>query len=142
MQRPKIRLTIDACLNNKLERDKLTELQMFLIDQIEQWGLCEYFKVTLEYNDVQSSEKESANAKELTVAEETQVWSGLSDRQRQIADLLCRHYSIRRIAEELYVSENTVKKHIQNMKRALDINCSGADFIYVLQEKLQRGEIA
>ncbi|GIQ67841.1 DNA-binding response regulator [Xylanibacillus composti] len=60
----------------------------------------------------------------------------LSRRQWEVARLLCKHYSVKRIAEKLHISENTVKKHMQNIKKALQIDASGADFLYQLYEKI------
>jgi hypothetical protein len=33
-----------------------------------------------------------------------------------------------------------VKKHIQNVKKTLNIEASGADFTYALEQMLQRGK--
>jgi DNA-binding NarL/FixJ family response regulator len=73
-------------------------------------------------------------AVEQRLGHDTALPAALSSRQQQIAAMLCGHYSIKRIAGELCVSENTVKKHIQNIKKALEIDKSGADFIYVLKQ--------
>ncbi|MOA00871.1 Spore germination protein GerE [compost metagenome] len=76
---------------------------------------------------------------DLPAAGQLRAHSPLSERQQQVAELLCRNYSVKRIAAALFVSENTVKKHIQNMKKALKIEASGADFIYQLQQLMQSG---
>ena len=60
----------------------------------------------------------------------------LSGRQLEIALLLCKHQSIRKIAGQLHITENTVKKHIQNIKRAYGLHATGLDFLYELQSKL------
>lgn len=39
----------------------------------------------------------------------------LSEREMEILKLLCKHKKRREIAEELYISEMTVKRHISNM---------------------------
>ncbi|MBH5320096.1 response regulator transcription factor [Paenibacillus sp. GSMTC-2017] len=60
----------------------------------------------------------------------------LSERQRQVAKLLIEHYSIKRIAELMFISENTVKKHIQNIKKELNLDKTGGDFVYELNREL------
>lgn len=125
----KIRLTIDSSVKDETGRAKLTDLHLGVMEQVMRLGISEYVKVTLECNDACQDKYQA----------EEPLPAALSDRQQQIAAMLCEHYSIKRIAGELYVSENTVKKHIQNMKKALEIDKSGADFIYVLKQLLQRG---
>ena len=46
----------------------------------------------------------------------------LSDRERQILDLLARGYSNRRIAEACYLSLNTVRTHVQNVLVKLGVH--------------------
>ena len=60
----------------------------------------------------------------------------LSGRQLEIALLLCKHHSIRKIASQLHITDNTVKKHIQNIKRAYRLRSTGLDFLYELQNRL------
>lgn len=136
----KIRLTIDSSVKEESVRVKLAGLHLNVVEQLMQLGISEYVKVTLEYN---GACQEKNPAEETFLGYDTALPASLSNRQQQIAAMLCGHYSIKRIAGELYVSENTVKKHIQNMKKALEIEKSGADFIYVLKQMLQnRGEAA
>jgi DNA-binding NarL/FixJ family response regulator len=106
------------------------------MEQVMRLGISEYVKVTLECNGAcqdMDPEEEPAPGQDAALP------AALSSRQQQIAAMLCGHYSIKRIAEELYVSENTVKKHIQNMKKAIGSDKSGADFIYVLKQLPQIG---
>jgi DNA-binding NarL/FixJ family response regulator len=134
----KIRLTIDSSVKDESGREKLAGLHLIVVEQVMRLGISEHVKVTLEYN---GTGQENNDSDELPHPGEDDAHSSaeLSERQRQIAAMLCEHYSIKRIAGELYVSENTVKKHIQNIKKALEIDKSGADFIFVLKQKLQRG---
>ncbi|OLS38892.1 hypothetical protein BTR22_04370 [Alkalihalophilus pseudofirmus] len=44
----------------------------------------------------------------------------LTEREREIVDLLVRGLKNIEIAEQLYISENTVKKHLQNLYRKFD----------------------
>jgi DNA-binding NarL/FixJ family response regulator len=46
----------------------------------------------------------------------------LSERERQILDLLARGYSNRRIAEECFLSLNTVRTHVQNVLVKLGVH--------------------
>ncbi len=48
--------------------------------------------------------------------------AGLSERERQVAALLVQGRSAARVAEELVVSENTVKTHMQNIYAKLGIH--------------------
>ncbi|GED31456.1 helix-turn-helix transcriptional regulator [Brevibacillus centrosporus] len=130
----KVRLTIDSNLKDEQERAKLAELHQFVVSHIMSLEFQEGVKVTMEYGSQAESGQEDLDEAD------GQEWGSLSDRQRQIARMLCQHYSIKRIAEELYVSVNTVKKHIQNVKKTLNIEASGADFTYALEQMLQRGK--
>ncbi|QYR19458.1 LuxR C-terminal-related transcriptional regulator [Paenibacillus sp. sptzw28] len=134
----KIKLTIDSNVKDETGRAKLADLHLAVIEQVMRLGICENVKVTLECGGalVDSNPEEGS-----LPAQAAAPKGALSDRQQQIAAMLCEHYSIKRIASELYVSENTVKKHIQNMKKALEIDKSGADFTYVLKQMLKRGGI-
>ncbi|MGM0420356.1 MAG: response regulator [Bacillota bacterium] len=46
----------------------------------------------------------------------------LSKREYEVLGLLARGMSNREIAEELYISEKTVKNHVSNILRKLDVN--------------------
>lgn len=46
---------------------------------------------------------------------------GLTERERQITDLLLKGYTYRMIAGELFLSENTIKTHIQNIYYKLGV---------------------
>lgn len=60
----------------------------------------------------------------------------LSERELEISQMLCANLSVRKIAGRLHISENTVKKHIQNIKKTLGIRVNGLDFVYELQGRL------
>ena len=53
---------------------------------------------------------------------------GLTERERQITALLLKGYTYRMIAGELFLSENTVKTHIQNIYYKMDVG-SRADLV-------------
>jgi len=140
MTRTKMRLMIDSSVKNELERAKLTELHQIVVHQVLRLEIHEYVKVTMEYEGVESN-LPTGTLPGSDGTDTSLVCAALSERQRQIAEMLCNHYSIKRIASELFVSVNTVKKHIQNMKKALNTDLSGADFIYVLQQMLQKERV-
>ncbi len=45
----------------------------------------------------------------------------LTNREREIVELLCKNYSYKEIAEQLYISRETVKKHIKNIYEKLHV---------------------
>jgi DNA-binding NarL/FixJ family response regulator len=47
--------------------------------------------------------------------------SALSEREREIVQLLARHRSVAAIAEDLYISVNTVKSHVKSAYRKLEV---------------------
>lgn len=51
-----------------------------------------------------------------------QLYPALSEREQEVLVLLLQHYSTARIAEELVVSENTVKTHVRHIYGKLQIN--------------------
>ncbi|MFD0589254.1 response regulator transcription factor [Paenibacillus sp. GCM10027627] len=62
----------------------------------------------------------------------------LTERQCKIVQLLIQHYSTKRIADQMYISENTVKKHIQNIKKSLNMTSSGHDFVFEMMREMER----
>lgn len=60
-------------------------------------------------------------------------YPNLTDRENEIVDLLLRGRTYKMIAEELFLSENTVKTHIRNIYAKYDVR-SKAELIKVLQE--------
>ena len=61
----------------------------------------------------QRAEATAATADALTAAD--CLTAGLTNRETEIAMLICRRYSNREIAQELVISETTVKKHVSNI---------------------------
>ncbi|ALS22826.1 response regulator transcription factor [Paenibacillus naphthalenovorans] len=139
MSKSTIRLTIDSSSKDDQDRAKLSELHQIVVDQVIRLEMKEYVKVTLEYVGAGAGRiMQSAGRPNDEESVESLDMTALSQRQQQIAEMLCNHYSIKRIADELYISVNTVKKHIQNMKKALDIDSAGADFLYTLKQMMHR----
>lgn len=51
-----------------------------------------------------------------------QVWGGLTPREKQAAALTCLGYTNKQIAEEMIISENTVKTYIKNVLARFEVN--------------------
>ena len=150
MGEAKVRLIIDSAPRDGSNLGKLIELHRMVVEQTMRLNINEYVRITWELDGAESREATPADAAGLLRNQggagelqrnQSDPMSALSGRQRQIADMLCAHYSIKRISSELFVSVNTVKKHIQNMKRALKVESSGADFIYLLNRLMQGGTL-
>ncbi len=60
----------------------------------------------------------------------------LSDREYEVLTLLARGMSNREIAEELFISEKTVKNHVSNVLRKLDVNDRTQAVITALKQGL------
>ncbi|WP_334073905.1 MULTISPECIES: response regulator transcription factor [Paenibacillus] len=133
----KLRLTVASSAENDREREALAELHSLIMNRVVQMNICDSVQVTLEYVAVASEIPPAAPEASGSQTRERPKPSALSGRQLEIAERLCRHYSIRRIAEELYISVNTVKKHVQNIKKALCLEHAGDDFVFLLAEKLE-----
>lgn len=142
MSKTNVRLTIDSSAEDELARAKLVDLHQIVVAQVMRLEIHESVKVTIEYGGAGLDRLSLVTVPSSENSDYSKVGKliSLSERQRQIAEMLCNHYSIKRIADELFVSVNTVKKHIQNMKKALDIEVSGADFIYTVKQMLQKGD--
>jgi DNA-binding NarL/FixJ family response regulator len=56
------------------------------------------------------------------VDEDPIVWPAFSDREQEVLALLCKGHSYREIAEQLFVSPNTVRFHLKNIYRKMKVN--------------------
>jgi DNA-binding NarL/FixJ family response regulator len=122
----KARLVIETYISDDGVKEQFAELHHRIVDIITELDTSKEIMMAVEYGT-------SPAQLDLSGSDHHPK---LSERQRQVASMLCRHYSVKRIAKALFVSENTVKKHIQNMKKTLGIEASGADFVYQLQQIL------
>ena len=61
-------------------------------------------------------------------------FGGLSDREKQVATLLLQGKTYKRIAAELYISENTVKYYVKNIYSKLNIQ-SRSELIDIMLEE-------
>jgi len=143
----KLKLTVDSHVHSEGEREKLALLHSLIVREVSAMDIAERVKVTLECDSSgsrsggETAAESSAGAGLALVPHVQEESEGsalmkLSERQREIAFMLCNYYSIKRIAGVIYVSENTVKKHVQNIKKALGIECSGTDFIFTLRQMI------
>jgi len=72
----------------------------------------------------------------LPSAEGETVFSSLSDREREVLQLLAEGVSTREIAEKLFVSGKTVETHRQNIMRKLDLRSVAELTKYAIREGL------
>ena len=53
--------------------------------------------------------------------EKLRLWESLSERQQQVAALVCLRYTNDAIAEKLHISSDTVKTHVSNILRKFNV---------------------
>ena len=56
-----------------------------------------------------------------TTDENVRLWETLSERQQQVAALVCLKYTNDEIAEKLHISSDTVKTHVSNILRKFQV---------------------
>ncbi|MFN8286948.1 MAG: response regulator transcription factor [Chitinophagales bacterium] len=61
---------------------------------------------------------------------------GLSDREKDVLALLVKGYALKMIADELFVSRETVKSHVKNIYAKLHVSCAAEAVAKTLQQKL------
>ena len=54
-------------------------------------------------------------------SEKVRLWESLSERQQQVAALVCLRYTNDEIAEKLHISSDTVKTHVGNILRKFNV---------------------
>src|SRR5436305_1925680 len=71
-------------------------------------------------------------------AEEKQQFPAprLTDRELEVLKLVAQGMSNREIAEDLYISENTVKNHVRNILEKLHLHSRMEAVVYAVREKL------
>jgi len=57
----------------------------------------------------------------LAAAPGREVFPGLTEREREVLDLVARGYDNRRIARELFLAEKTVRNHVSSLFMKLDV---------------------
>lgn len=60
----------------------------------------------------------------------------LSDRELQVLKLVAQGMSNREVAEQLFISENTVKNHVRNILEKLQLHSRMEAVVYAVREKL------
>ena len=63
---------------------------------------------------------------------------GLSGREQEVLELLCRGRSNSQIAEELFVAETTVKTHVSSIMRKAGVNSRLEVVVYAYEHRLVR----
>ncbi|OPH58403.1 hypothetical protein BC351_23930 [Paenibacillus ferrarius] len=139
----KLKLTIDSHVHNSTVNEKLDSLHIMILKEVSALDLSEKVVITWESTvsaHVDRPEQRNARTAGVGIADRPSDHPRhkLSERQTQVAELLCNHYSVKKIANILYVSENTVKKHAQNIKKVLEIDQSRTDFIYTLKQMIDQ----
>ncbi|MEG0662573.1 MAG: LuxR C-terminal-related transcriptional regulator, partial [Anaerovoracaceae bacterium] len=56
----------------------------------------------------------------------------LTEREMEILRLLCKNYSRKEIAQILFLSENTIKRHLANMMEKTGFNTTMALAVYMI----------
>jgi len=56
-----------------------------------------------------------------TIDENVRLWETLSERQQQVAALVCLNYTNDEIAKKLHISPDTVKTHVSNILRKFNV---------------------
>ncbi|WP_433946643.1 response regulator transcription factor [Paenibacillus sp. SN-8-1] len=128
------RLIVECLTITPEEQSLMDELRRLIVEKLSSSEGQGSIHIVWENEDHQGVQHSSSQDASASYPLENSV--PLSLRQREIASLVCSHYSVRKIAATLHISENTVKKHIQNIKKALEISESGPDFVYELQIRL------
>src|SRR5439155_20375191 len=60
----------------------------------------------------------------------------LTDRELQVRKLVSQGMSNREVAEDLFISENTVKNHVRNILEKLHLHSRMEAVVYAVREKL------
>jgi two-component system NarL family response regulator len=60
----------------------------------------------------------------------------LTDRELQVLALVARGLSNREVAEQLFISENTVKNHVRNILEKLQLHSRMEAVIYAVRERI------
>ena len=68
----------------------------------------------------------------------TKEHSDLTQRETEVLSQLCKGKSYRMIAETLFISEETVKRHIKNIYKKLEVKSKSEAVAKALKERLVR----
>ena len=104
------------------------QVDEILLEEIQKIKVLQE-KEEIQYKDIQQETGEYNNrniaANILPGIEECRqqfLQAGLTRREAEVALLVIKHMSNAEIANELYISETTVKKHVSNIFSKLDIS--------------------
>jgi DNA-binding NarL/FixJ family response regulator len=81
-------------------------------------------KLLLEFNNLAKAAEQKVLAPKLT------------DRELQVLKLVAQGLSNREVAEQLFISENTVKNHVRNILEKLHLHSRMEAVVYAVREKL------
>ncbi len=80
----------------------------------------------------------SAIARKVILSFQPNLPSPLSDREKEVLQMLCGGENYKTIAERLYISTNTVKAHIKNIYTKLNVNTRAEVVSKAIRQKLIR----
>lgn len=126
----KHRLLIDAYTTGPDEKEKVIAILNSIILEVSGLELCSSVQIAL---TAEEGDRKKNIQDQLDDTKGDILYPELSTRQQEIAMLLASNYSVQKIAKQLFISENTVRKHVQNIKKLLGIHESGIDLIYALK---------
>lgn len=121
------KITIEWMLETEEDRQRCIEFRKILLNNIA--NLEDSTKVNVYWvNENKDESLSDSNGRDAQ-----QSFENLSKREREVTKLLCKNHSIKRISEQLFISENTVKKHIQNIKNKLELKDNGMELVFQLK---------
>lgn len=114
--------------SKKKKQPEEVQIDEILLEEIQKIKVLQD-KEEIQYKDIQQETDEYNNrniaANILPGIEECRqqfLQAGLTRREAEVALLVIKHMSNAEIANELYISETTVKKHVSNIFSKLDIS--------------------
>ncbi len=66
-----------------------------------------------------------ASDKDVQTGQFVQIWDDLTPRQKDVTAYICLGHNNKQIAEQLFISNETVKTHVQNVFRKFNVHRKG-----------------
>lgn len=88
------------------------------------------------FNQINQTTKVSRVADKLADGIDLNKEEQLTGREKEILRLICRGLSNQTIAQQLYISEKTVKNHLTNIFRKIDVSDRTQAVLYALKNKI------
>ncbi len=135
-----------------VEKEALFEIIMFSVHQDDEKvfdslcaGACGYLTKNTPLPKILSAIKEAHNggapmsmniARMVVQSFRSKANSELSPREREVLLELCNGKSYKRVAEALFISQDTVRTHIRNIYRKLEVNSKAEAVAKAFKDKL------